>query len=408
VRLLACRTAPALALLACLVAVVALVLPAARAQEQASPLAAVQEVLDRRTAAVTRGDRDAFLGTVDPQAPRSFRDSQARSFDGLRSVPLTAYKLTARVDDTGDLDARPEAFLPETRATYRIEGYDDRDAVDTLWLTFVQRDGRWYVGADADVAALGLDTARNLWDFGPVRLLRTEHFLVLAHPDKAARADELAGLAEEAHAVFASRRLQPWNGRIPMVVPSSVDQLEEMLQSTIDLDKFVAFVSYGVVRDDDGDPETTAPRLFVQDEQLSGRTRQFQVQTLVHELVHAATAADTGPFIPVWLHEGLADWVATGRPAATKPPPGGDGTAPRTYEFTTGPHAGIIRTYAEARTLVASLAVAHGPDAPVDLFRALGQGRVVPGDEDHHVDTTLRRLYGVGLADVEAQWRGRR
>ena len=391
-------------------AAVALVLPGSvhAAQEQPSPLAAVQEVLVRRAAAVTSGDRDAFLATVDPQAPASFRQAQARAFDGLRSLPLTSYKLTARVEDTGDLDDRPEAFLPETRAAYRIEGYDDRDAVDTLWLTFVQRDGRWYVGADEDLVALGLDTARNLWDFGPVRLLRTEHFLVLAHPDKAARADELAALAEEAYAAFAGRWSQPWSGRIPMVVPSSVDQLEQMLQSTIDLDKFVAFVSYGVVRDDDGDPQTTAPRLFVQDATFSRNSCPFQVQTLVHELVHAATAAATGPFTPVWLHEGLADWVATGRPGPTRPPAGGDGTAPRPYEFTTGSHAGIVRTYGEARTLVGSLAGAHGGEAPVALFRALGEVRTAPGDEDHHVEAVLRKLHGVGIADVEMQWRGRR
>lgn len=404
-RLLACRTAVALAVLACsAVATPALSTPA-RAVEERSPLAAVQEVLDRRAAAVTAGDRDAFLATVDPQAPAPFRAAQARSFDGLRSVPLSSYRLTARVEDSGDLDGRTDAFLPETRATYRIEGYDDRDAVDTLWFTYVRRDGRWYVGADEDLADLGLDTARNLWDFGPVRLLRTEHFLVLAHPDKAERADELAAIAEDAFAAFRGRWQQPWSERIPLIVPSSVDQLEQMLQSTIDLDKFVAFVSYGFTRDDG--LRATAPRLFVQDAQLSDHTRPFQVRTLVHELTHAATAPTTGPFTPVWLHEGLADWVAAGRPAATRAPAGGDGTAPRAYEFTTGSHTGIIRTYDEARTLVASLAAGHGSDAPGDLFRALGELRSAPGDEDHHVDATLRRLFGVGTADIEAEWKRR-
>lgn len=391
-------------LLACL-AVAALALPAQAAQEEPSRFAAVQEVLDRRASAVISGDRDAFLATVDPQAPASFRDAQARTFDGLRSVPLASYGLTARLGDSGDLATRPGTFLPETRVIYRIEGYDDRDAVDTLWLTFVERDGRWYVGSDEDLVTLGLDTARNLWDFGPVRLLRTEHFLVIAHPDQADRADELAALAEEAFTTFRSRWQQPWSERIPMIVPSSVDQLEQMLQSTIDLDKFVAFVSYGFVRD--AGFEATAPRLFVQDATFSRNSRRFQMQTVVHELVHAATVSATGPFTPVWLHEGLADWVAIGRPGATTPPAGGDGTAPRTYEFTTGPHTSIIRTYGEARTLAASLAARHGTAAPVDLFRALGELRTAPGDEDHHVDATLRRLYGVGAPDVEAEWQRR-
>lgn len=387
-------------IVACL-AVVVLALPAQAQQQEASPLVAVQEVLDRRAAAVASGDRAGFLATVDPQAPARFHEAQGRSFDGLRSVPITGYRLTARLDDTGDLAAAPERFLPETRATYRIDGYDDRDAVDTLWLTFVQRDGRWYVGADDDLTAVGLDTARNLWDFGPVRIRRTEHFLVLSHPDKAGRADELVALAEEAHAVFRAAWTRPWPGRIAMVVPTSTDQLEEMLQSTIDLDKFVAFVSYGFVRDTDY--VATAPRLFVQDATFSRNSRRFQVQTLVHELVHAATSASTGPFTPVWLHEGLAEWVATGRSSPTRAPKGSDGTAPRSYEFSTGSRDDIIRAYAEARTLTAALAKAH---SPADLFTALGELRVAAGDEDHHVESVLRRLLGFGTADLEAQWRG--
>ncbi|HEX2038822.1 MAG TPA: hypothetical protein VHF47_03705 [Acidimicrobiales bacterium] len=387
-------------IVACL-AVLTLVLPAAQAQQASSPLAAVQEVLDRRTAAVAGGDRAAFLATVDPQAPPAFREAQARSFDGLRSVPITGYRLAARVDDSGDLAPEPDRFLPETRATYRIEGYDDRDAVDTLWLTFVQRDGRWYVGADGEVAAVGLDTARNLWDYGPVRLLRTEHFLVLSHPDKAGRADELAAMAEEAHATFSKAWSQPWSGRIPMIVPSSTDQLEEMLQSTVDLDKFVAFVSYGFVRDVDF--VATAPRLFVQDATFSRNSRRYQVETLVHELVHVATAASTGPFTPAWLHEGLAEWLARGRTSTARAPAGGDGTAPRTHEFATGSQDDIVRAYAEARTLTAALA---RRGSPVDVFRTLGEVRVAAGDEDHHVDRVLRRVVGIGTLELESQWRG--
>lgn len=387
-------------IVACL-AVVALALPAHAQQQVPTPLAAVQEVLDRRAAAVASGDRAGFLATIDPQANAAFKEAQARSYDGLRSVPITGYRLTARLDDTGDLATRAGVFLPETRATYRIEGYDDRDAVDTLWLTFVQRDGRWFVGADDDVVAVGLDTARNLWDFGPVRLLRTEHFLVVSHPDKASRADELAALAEEAHRAIRAVWTQPWSGRIPMIVPSSTEQLEELLQSTIDLDKFVAFVSYGFVRDTGF--EATAPRLFVQDATFFRNSRRFQVQTLVHELVHAATAGSTGPFTPVWLHEGLAEWLATGRSSSTRPPKGSDGTTPRSYEFTTGSQDDIVRAYAEARTLTAALARTH---PPVELFKALGEARVAPGDEDYHVDAAMRRLFGIGTADLEAQWRG--
>ena len=112
-------------------------------------VAAVNALLERRAEAVRTGDRAAFLATIDPRATPGFREQEARSFDGLRTVPLAGYTLRARTDDTGDLGTGlgeryggAPVFLPETRATYRIEGYDDRDQVDTHWYTYVQRGER--------------------------------------------------------------------------------------------------------------------------------------------------------------------------------------------------------------------------------------------------------------------------
>jgi len=58
--------------------------------------------------------------------------------------------------------------------------------------------------------------------------------------------------------------------------------------------------------------EATAPRIYIQDENLKAYDRPYQVETLVHELTHAAGAPLAGPFVPSWVHEGVADWVATG------------------------------------------------------------------------------------------------
>src|SRR5262249_36144873 len=111
------------------------------------PAAAAQALLDARVAAVASGHRAAWLAPVDPQAPAAFRAAQGRSYDGLRSLPLERFALTVRMDEDGDLAPganlgskyHAPVFLPETRETYRLRGYDDRDAVDVLWLTYVER-----------------------------------------------------------------------------------------------------------------------------------------------------------------------------------------------------------------------------------------------------------------------------
>lgn len=386
---------------------------AARSTAAEESLAAIRAVLDVRADAVRRKDTAAFLATVDPSAPPAFRQAQALQFEGLGSLPLASFALRASTDDTGDLSTGLSAryggarvFLPETRQVYRLAGYDDRDAIDHLWLTFVQRDGRWYVGGDTDLEGVGLETDRQLWDFGPVRLLRTDHVLMLSHAAQAARADALASIAEEAAVAFAGRWSQPWSGRLPVVLPGSVGELERLLESPVDLDKFVAFTGYGVERD--GGWATTAPRIFVQDARLGDYSRPAQVETLVHEIAHFAAAPLSGPFIPGWVHEGVADWLAKGRQVGERRPSGGDGLLPRDFELSTGSSGAIVRAYGESRAAVSLLAGRRGPDAPPALLTRLGAVRVAPGTVDHNVDEALRTVSGMSLGDLETAWAARR
>ena len=380
--------------------------PAVRAQPTPGP----QAVLDARVAALRTGDRDAWLSTVDPQAPAPFREAQGRLFDGLRSVPLESYSLEARTEDTGDLGAGlsekyggAKVQLPETRQRLRLRGFDAVDAIDSLWLTFVERAGRWYVAGDEDLSPLGLDTARGLWDYPPVEVRETPHLLTIFHPGQRDRAVALSAIAEEAITVLEERWDQPWPRRIPLILPADTDELERLLQSTIDLDKFLAFVSYGALRDESW--VATAPRIYIQDENLGRYGRDYQVETLVHELAHAAGAPLAGPFVPSWVHEGTADWVATGRSTREVKPAGSDGVLPRDFEFSTGEQSQIIEAYRESRSATSYLAARAGLGAPTALFRDLGAVRSAPGNADHHVDAALRRTAGgLGLRDLQAGW----
>ncbi|MEY2569505.1 MAG: hypothetical protein QOE35_4034 [Actinomycetota bacterium] len=373
------------------------------------PLPAVRQVLAARVGAVKGGDRAGFLATVDPKAPAAFKTAQGRLFDGLRTVSLSTFDLQARTDMTGDLSAglaakygNARVFLPETRMVTRIAGYDERDAVDGLWYTYVQRDGKWYIGGDTDLEDVGLLTSRGLWDFGPVQLQRTDHFVILSHPEQAERAKALIGIAEEAAVALAGRWDQPWSGKIPMVLAGSLDELAKVLQSTFDLTKFVAFVVYQPLRDNGW--STTAPRLYVQDKNLSKYAHDFQLSTLTHELDHAAVAPYAGPAIPAWVHEGVADWVATGESTAERKPGGSDGKLPRDYEFTTGSGTAIVRSYAESRSAISYLAARFGTGAPSRLIRTLGDLGPVAGSVDANVDATMRKLFGVSFDQFQAGW----
>jgi hypothetical protein len=380
--------------------------------DAATTLAEVQRVLDARVAAVARNDRAAWIATVDPDAPARFRLAQASSFDGLRSLPLATFSLTARLDDTGDLGVGLSSryggaptFLPETRMRMRLADYDDRDDVQSLYLTFVRRGGRWYIAGDTDLAPIGIETFRGLWDQGPVVVQRTPHFLVLSHPPDATRARTLASIAEDAIGRLDARWDRPWSHRVPMILPSSLEELALILQATFDLQNFVAFVSYGSVRDQDW--QATAPRIYIQDVNLSRYPRDYQVRTLTHELDHVAVAPLAGPMIPSWLHEGVADWVALGERTDERKPSGSDGRLPRDFEFTLGGGTAINLSYAESRSAMSFLAAHSGRAAPGALIQRLGAERASPGSEEYLVDQALQQVSGLTVTELEKEWAAR-
>ena len=374
---------------------------------------AARQVLSQRDDAMKRGDRAAFLDTVDPSASEEFKARQGRLFDGLRSLPLAFYELRLRADEVPDLAGAAlagrygaaAAFLPPVEAHYRLTGIDTIDAVDGYYYTFLLRGGRWRIVSDRDVEDVGLPSARNLWDYGPVSQQRTAHFTVFHDPADRKRAEALASLCEEAYARLTSSFGRPVPKQIVVVLPHNLDQLREILQATFDLSNFVAFASASVDRDDDW--QSTAPRVYVQDANLSRSRRDFQFQTFHHEFTHVAAFPLAGPFVPSWIHEGLADWMAGGQKGPTAVD-GTDGLLPDDWEFTTGGGDSILRAYDESTSAIAFLAARKGKGAPVDLLARVGEARTAPGTSRYHVDQGLRAVYGAGLDQFQKDWNGGR
>jgi len=399
--------------------------PTAVAQTAATPAReeAVRQVLAQRVDALERGDRAAFLDSVDPAATADFKIRQGRLFDGLRSLPLASYELGLRTDEVPDLAAglagrypgAEAVFLPPVEAGYRLAGVDTIDAIDGYYYTFLLRDGRWRIVSDRDLEDVGLPSARNLWDYGPVHQQRTDHFTILHDPADRKRAEALGTLCEQAYTRLkttfspgdtpdpGSNKAVPT--QIVVVLPHTLDQLREILQATFDLSNFVAFASAAVDRDDDW--KSTAPRVYVQDVNLSRSRRDFQLQTFHHEFTHVSAFALAGPFVPSWVHEGVADWMAGGEKAPSEVD-GSDGVLPEDWEFTTGGAESIIRAYDESTSAMAFLAARKGKTAPLDLLARIGELRAAPGTAEYRVDQGLQAVYGAGLDQFQEDWNGGR
>lgn len=374
---------------------------------------AINALLESRAKAEMARDRDAFAQTIDPKAPASFRAAQLAGFDNLAALPVVSIGYEASVELGGNLSrgatkaeyGDAAVLIPETVRRMRFAFDGERPWIDDMWWTYVERDGRWYVGGDDDLVDVGLEPAVSMWDRGPVVMVEAEHVALIAHPNDRPRAEALLGLAEQALVTLNARWTLPWTGTIVGFLPESPRELTELIQASVDVSKFVAFVSYGL---DAESFEPGAPRLYVQDRNLSRYPAAGQVETLVHEFVHAAGSRYAGSYTPSWAHEGLADWVAVG-PTNKFPRGSGAGeTAPRDDQFGAGSQGQIVQAYKDSRSLMASLARIGGNQAPYEFFKALGAQRVRPGARAYVVDQALQTLGFEGVNDLEAKWRAGR
>ena len=281
--------------------------PSAPAEPPSRPQ--VQRILDRQARAVLDGDATAYLAAVDPAAT-NYRAGQRRMFANLRRLPLRtwSYRVTAVHDGPTSRASTPSGGRAPARAlavvelSHQLRGYDQGVRVDRERLLLTARDGDWYLSGEDE------GSARQLWKQGKVSVSRGKHSLVLGvgRPRR-----ELEALVSEAdRAVPAVSRLwpRPWNRRVVVLAPASLERTAELLSAAPAQYRGIAAVTtserHGVAP---ADRVVVNPGAYGT---LSGSGRQV---VMTHETAHVATREDTTETTPMWLSEGLADWIGYGR-----------------------------------------------------------------------------------------------
>lgn len=367
--------------------------------------AAARKLLGQRSAALLHHDRTAFLAGIDPRSTR-FLAEQRRMFGNIAQVPLAAWSYTlVRTDafplpPTADGTRRTAA---EVRLRYRLAGYDTEPVVSTAYLTLDRRGGRWYVGGDDDGAAGGHRTAVQLWDQGPVRVVRGAHSLVLGLGAE----KTLRGYADDADQAVPQVRHawgSGWPGKVVIEAPSSLDRMAALLDARPADYRDIAAVTTG---EGGGNAAAPADRVIINPAafgELSAFGRQV---VLTHETTHVATRLSTTAHTPLWLSEGIADWVAyrdSGRTAGEIAPElAADVRAGRTpaalptdadFGTTAG---GLAQAYEGGWLACRMIADQWSPDTLTAFYRAVAKGGTL--------DSRLRAALGIGLTDFTARWR---
>jgi hypothetical protein len=359
------------------------------------------------------------MATIDPES-RSFARRQAEMWRYSEAVPLKTYRYVVDWARLGDL-VRPSdekrypgaesVSIPLTQERYRLKAFDEAEAVEDVYFTFVKRDGEWLIAGDDDLDDIGLMSVRHPWDLGPLVATRSEHFLALGPAcdnDGAYCADQdLLARAEDALDRLTPTWTVPWNDQVILVVPPSGEALARMLQASFDPNDFVAF-AYATV--DPADLSYTGDRIIVNPAVMAGRPSNDVLRILAHELLHVATRDVAGAFIPLFIDEGLAEYVGYG---------GAPGLAyfnavvaaglfdeklPEDFEFSTGSADDIYLSYQEAQSAVRFFIDRWGFARFTKFYRRLGRVRVAPGLASWHADRALERTIGMELRGFEKAW----
>ncbi|MFF4395851.1 hypothetical protein [Streptomyces sp. NPDC001480] len=355
-----------------------------------SAKAEVQQVLDRRAAALLHHDEAAYDRTGSPA-----------QYERLRAVPLASwtYRLTGL--HRGGATATADAEL-----RYRVRGYDKAPVTAARTLTLARTaDGHWYVAADRPARKSG----QQLWDQGRVAAARGAHSLVLG---VGRSGDELRGfarLADRAVPAVSQAWGTDWSRRVVVLVPDSLKDMAGLLGSPASSYRGIAAVTTGEAGGSDRAP---ADRVIVNPEAYAVLGDVGKQVVLTHETTHVATRAHTDAATPLWLSEGYADWIGylgTGRTAAEAAPELAravqDGHVPESlpvdkdFGFSTDA-VDLARAY-EGGWMACRMIADHWGEVRLgEFYRAVG----AHGKRAGAVEDALKKVLGTNPETFTEQW----
>ena len=245
------------------------------------------------------------MATVDLPGS-SFGRRQSVAFDNLVELPIAqfAYGAVQLAPALGAARVRqlgPKAWVARVRGTYSLAGYDRAPRPFEAAYTLVRRPGGWRIADDSDGA-----TAFQMWDLPGLRVRRSGNALVVGNAPEARMSDYHA-IADAAVRRVTGVWGKDWNARVVIVTPSTSEEFAELLMRSTDdgLDQ-VAAITQGEI---DPGQRSQGDRVVINPKAFTALQRNGRRVVITHELTHVATRSSTTRPVPIWLSEGMADYV---------------------------------------------------------------------------------------------------
>lgn len=260
--------------------------------------------LRSRAAAVRDHDDAAFLRQVG--GGRAFRSSQETWFGNLSQLPLQRLGYRVR---PATLVRDGDEYQITVEQSLQLAGYDATPVVTQGRYRFRAaphdpRRFRLVSVSDAEWDATH-DVPRQPWDLGPIEVREAPGVLGIFDADSVADAPALLSSVQGGIAAVADRVPYSWSRTVVVYAlsdPAFMESLEDLPDDPGDLDAVAFRVGSGT--------------RFVLDPSMLDRPGPERDRLIRHELTHVAVGThDDGA--PVWLSEGLAEWVSVA-PLATQ------------------------------------------------------------------------------------------
>ena len=350
---------------------------------------AVRNALHARAAAVRRADPDAFARSLG--GGRAFRQEQLTWYANLAQLPISQFRYRF---DPASLVRDADGYWVTVEEVLQLDGYDAAPVVspDRFRLVAARPGGRLRVASTTDPSWEAAHEVRpQPWELGPLEVRASAGVLGVFDADSVAGAARLLTSVESGIADVSAYVPYEWS-RAVVVYALSDPRFLESLED--------------VPGDDPGDLDAVSfpvgqSTRFVLNPRVVDRGGAARDRLVRHELTHVAVGTRDDA-VPVWLSEGLAEWVSV-RPlppegrrlpdAALAAARAGNGDLPDDESFNdqdSQAHYGL------AWWTVEYLADSYGEEAPWLLLDALD----VPGADP---DAVLRDQFGTTTSELAAQ-----
>jgi hypothetical protein len=184
--------------------------------------------------------------------------------------------------------------------SYRLDGYDARARPFESYFSVIRRGGQWLLADDTDGG-----TQPQLWDLPSFTVVKGRASLV-AGTGPASRLRPYAALADRAVSRVTAVWGRDWNRRLVVVVPRNGAGMAELVGQEAGSVDQVAAVTDGPF---DAEGRAGADRVVVNPTAFSTLEERGKQVVVTHEATHVAIRATTTRPVPLWLSEGMADYI---------------------------------------------------------------------------------------------------